>query len=260
MINHEDQANIDALIEVLHHGVGLQDSSIKGTLKTLGRKLVNDIPLGADAPTFTSRKRFILISLQSDRVKKCLEIMCTIVILLIFVVMVWATYPDIEWWLFFAIPILAYWMYSSIISFNKIGQIISIIKAQEKIYPDPVANIQAQHIHNLNKHAKQFAKPRLLSRIVALFVMLISTYMMSLYTADAPSQLLPFYLFGPFAFMAAVGIMFCPINKAETLHLYGVTQIPFKYMPFFFKMCLLLGTLLSMVLFIVDTFGIDILS
>ena len=60
--------------------------------------------------------------------------------------------------------------------------------------------------------------------------------------------------------MLADGIMFYSISKAENLHLYGITQIPFKYMPFGMKLCLFIGALLSATMFIVDTFGINIFS
>lgn len=156
--------------------------------------------------------------------------------------------------------VLAYWAYSSISSFVRKGRLISVIKAQEQIYPDPVIKAQTQRVYNVQKHANQFAQSRLASRLISLFILLMSAYTMNLYTADMPTQLKHFYFLAPFTFMLAVGIMFYPISKAENLHLYGVTQILFKYMPFGMKLCLFIGALLSATMFIVDTFGINIFS
>ncbi len=46
-MNDKEQARTDAIVEVLHHGTGLNDSSIKGTFRIIGQKLMGDIPLGA---------------------------------------------------------------------------------------------------------------------------------------------------------------------------------------------------------------------
>ena len=115
-------------------------------------------------------------------------------------------------------------------------------------------------MYDLQRNAKQFAQSRLASRFIALFIMLMSAYTMNLYASDMQTQLKHLYFLTPFTFMLAVGIMFYPISKAENLHLYGVTQIPFKYIPFGMKLCLFIGALLSATMFIVDTCGINIFS
>ena len=46
-MNDKEQARTDAIVEVLHHGACLNDSSIKGTFRIIGQKLMGDIPLGA---------------------------------------------------------------------------------------------------------------------------------------------------------------------------------------------------------------------
>ena len=38
-MNDKEQARTDALVEVLHHGAGLNDSSIKGSSELLAKKL-----------------------------------------------------------------------------------------------------------------------------------------------------------------------------------------------------------------------------
>lgn len=262
MFNNKEQARIDALLEVLHYGAGLNDSSIKGTFRIIGQKLAGDIPLGAESPTFATRKRIILFSLQSSRIRNFLQFFLALLMLFIVILMVWVTYSNSSatWWLLLMSAGLAYWAYSSIISFVRKGRLISVIKAQQQLYPDPVIKTQTQRVYDVQRHAKQFAQSRLASRFIALFIMLISAYTMNLYTADMPTKLKHFYFLAPFTFMLAAGIMFYPISKAENLHLYGVTQIPFKYMPFGMKLCLFIGVLLSATMFIVDTFGINIFS
>ena len=205
---------MNTLLEVLHHGAGLNDSSIKGTFRIIGQKLTGDIPLGAESPTFASRKRMILFSLQSSRISNFLQFFVALLTLCIVILMVWATYPSVTWWLFLTSAVLAYWAYSSISSFVRKGRLISVIKAQEQIYPDPVIKAQTQRVYDVQRHAKQFARSRLASRFIALFILLMSAYTMNLYTADMPTQLKHFYLLTPFTFMLAVGIMFYPISKA----------------------------------------------
>lgn len=226
----------------------------------LAKKIAGEIPLGAKSPTFASRKRMALFSLHSSRISDLLQFFVALLMLFIVILMVWATYPSVIWWLFLVSAVLAYWAYSSISSFVTKGRLISVIKAQQQIYPDPAIKAQKQRVYNVQRHANQFAQSRLASRFIALFILLMSAYTMNLYTADMPTQLKHFYFLAPFTFMLAVGIMFYPISKAENLHLYGVTQIPFKYMPFGMKLCLFIGALLSATMFIVDTFGINIFS
>ena len=67
-MNDKEQARTDAIVEVLHHGAGLNDSSISGTFRIIGLNLTGDIPLGAESPMFATRKRMILCSLQSSRI------------------------------------------------------------------------------------------------------------------------------------------------------------------------------------------------
>ena len=38
-MNDKEQARTDAIVEVLHHGAGLNDSSIKGTFRIIGKKI-----------------------------------------------------------------------------------------------------------------------------------------------------------------------------------------------------------------------------
>ena len=44
-MNDKEQARIDAIVEVLHHGAGLNNSSIKGTFRIIGKKIASDIPV-----------------------------------------------------------------------------------------------------------------------------------------------------------------------------------------------------------------------
>ena len=202
----------------------------------------------------------VLFSLQSSRISDLLQFFVALLMLFIVIMMVWATYLSVTWWLFLMSVVLAYWVYSSISSFVRKGRLISVIKAQQQLYPDSVIKAQTQRVYDVQRHAKQFAQSCLASRFIALFIMLMSAYTMNLYTADMPTQLKHFYFLAPFTFMLAVGIMFYPISKAENLNLYGVTQILFKYMPFGMKLCLFIGALLSATMFIVDTFSINIFS
>ena len=46
-MNDKEQALTDAIVEVLHHGAGLNDSSIKGKFRIIGKTIAGEIPLGA---------------------------------------------------------------------------------------------------------------------------------------------------------------------------------------------------------------------
>ncbi len=186
-MNNKEQARTDANIEVLHHGAGLDDSSIKGTFRIIGKKIAGKIPLGAESPTFATRKRIILFSLQSSRISNFLQFFLALLMLFIVILMVWATYPSVTWWLFLKSAVLAYWAYSSISSFVRKGRLISVIKAQGQLYPDPVIKAQTQRVYDVQKHANQFAQSRLASRLISLSIMLMSAYTMNLYTADMPT-------------------------------------------------------------------------
>ena len=82
-MNDKEQARTDAIVEVLHHGAGLNDSSIKGTFRIIGKKIAGEIPLGAESPTFATRKRMILFSLQSSRISDLLQFFVALLILFI---------------------------------------------------------------------------------------------------------------------------------------------------------------------------------
>ena len=60
------------------------------------------------------------------------------------------------------------------------------------------------------------------------------------------------YVILPFMFMMGFGLMLFPISKAETLHLYGTTQIPFKHMPLGMKICFGIGAVLTIMLLILQ--------
>ena len=107
MMNDKEQARTDAIVEVLHYGAGLNDSSIKGTFRIIGLKLTGDIPIGAESPTFATRKRMILFSLQSSRISNFLQFFLALLMLFIVILMVWATYPSVTWWLFLMSAVLS---------------------------------------------------------------------------------------------------------------------------------------------------------
>lgn len=53
-MNDKEQARTDEIVEVLHHGACLNDSSIKGTFRIIGKKIAGEIPLGAESPKFAT--------------------------------------------------------------------------------------------------------------------------------------------------------------------------------------------------------------
>ena len=131
----------------------------------------------------------VFFSLQSSRISDLLQFFVALLILFIVILMVWATYPSVTWWLFLMSAVLAYWAYSSISSFVRKGRLISVIKAQEQIYPDPAIKVRTQRVYDVQKHANRFAQSHLASRLISLSIMLMSAYTMNLYTADMPTQL-----------------------------------------------------------------------
>ena len=88
MMNDKEQARTDAIVEVLHHGEGLNDSSMKGTFRIIGKKIAGEIPLGAESPTLASRKHMVLFSLQSSRISDLLQFFVALLMLFIVILMV----------------------------------------------------------------------------------------------------------------------------------------------------------------------------
>ena len=104
----------------------------------------------------------------------------------------------------------------------------------------------------MNEQIDQFAKSKSIARLGGLFIMLVSgATLFYIFTSNAQS--VPrIYVVLPFMFMLGFGLMLYPISKAETLHLYGTTQIPFKHMPLGMKICFGIGIILTVILLVLQ--------
>ena len=181
MTPSKEQIEIEALINIVHHGIGLKDASIKGTLAVIGGKLTGDIPLGSEAPTFGIRKRLLLISLQHKRLLEAMQAISLLLIAIIFALMSWASYPDIPWWVMVFTPVCLYWAYTSIKTFRRLGRFIQAVKLTQQIYPDPTLNLQSQRVQDINKQRHRFGKSRMLSRVMGLGIAILAFWMIQLF-------------------------------------------------------------------------------
>ena len=104
----------------------------------------------------------------------------------------------------------------------------------------------------MNEHTDQFAKSRSMARLAGICIALIAAATL-FYIFTGSSQSVPrIYVILPFMFMLGLGLALYPISKAETFHLYGTTQIPFKHMPLGMKICLGIGVVLTVMLLILQ--------
>ena len=256
----KEPAELQQLIHILHHGVGLQDTSVKGTLAIIGGKLTGDIPLGSEAPAFAMRKRLILMGLQSKRISEASDAISLLIVAIIFALMIWASYPDTPWWVMMLTSVCLYWAYTSIKTFRRLGRIIYAVKSTEQLIPDPKLNIQPQRVQDIKKLRQRFGKSRMLSRVMGLGIAILAFWMIQLFYTQAPTDLLSLYFIFPTVLMFGIGLIFYPVNKAENLYLYGVTQMSFKDMPAGLKFFLYLGVGLSVAMLVAYGFSVDVLG
>ncbi|WP_296405437.1 hypothetical protein [Psychrobacter sp.] len=102
----------------------------------------------------------------------------------------------------------------------------------------------------MTEHTDQFTESRSMTRLAGIFIMIVAAAtLFFIFTINA--ETVPrIYVVLPFFLMLGLGIMLFPISKAESLHLYGTTQMPFKHMPLGLKACIIMGALFSVVLLI----------
>ncbi|PKG34289.1 MULTISPECIES: hypothetical protein [Psychrobacter] len=104
----------------------------------------------------------------------------------------------------------------------------------------------------MNEPIDQFAKSKSMTRIGGIFIMLVSAATLYYIFTSSEQSVPRIYVVLPFMFMLGFGLMLFPISKAETLHLYGTTQIPFKHMPLGMKICFGIGIVLTLMLLILQ--------
>lgn len=97
----------------------------------------------------------------------------------------------------------------------------------------------------MNEYPDQFATSKRMTRLGGIFIMVVIGATLFYIFSSNPQSLPRLYIVLPFIFMLGLGIALFPISKAESLHLYGTTQMPFKHMPLGLKICIVIGALLS---------------
>lgn len=104
----------------------------------------------------------------------------------------------------------------------------------------------------MNEQIDQFAKSKSMARLAGLFIMLVSGATLFYIFTSSLQSIPQMYVLLPFFFMLGFSLLLYPISKAETLYLYGTTQIPFKHMPLGMKICLGVGIILTAMLLILQ--------
>ena len=107
MKNGDTQQNIATLEQIIQFGVG-QDRT-DGSLDIFIDKLSGKLPLGADAPTFESRKRIICLGLRSKISQfSTITFLCGF-LTLVSALMAWALIPDLSLFIYVLVSLMFTW-------------------------------------------------------------------------------------------------------------------------------------------------------
>ena len=252
------QQKIAQVIAMLHTGIGLEDASFQGTWHVITDKLLGDVPFGADAPDFITRKRMVLSGFYGELIFNGIVLLLVLLLLLLVSLMLWASYPQIDWFIYGVELGLICWL---LIITNKITYLVRLIVAIKPIkpqYSSPMLNKspyrlekdENKSLSSSNLNPRNLRKARFITRLLAVLMMIITGYFLFNFYQHPQIELTKQSAILPFLFMFGLGLFIHPLTKAESLHLYGVTQIPFKYIPIKVKLCWLLGAIASVAMFI----------
>jgi len=235
------QQSIGNLQQIIQFGVGQHRTD--GSFDIFIDKLSGKLPLGADAPTFASRKRIICLGLRSKIVQfSSVTFLCGC-LSAIFALATWAFIPDLTLFIYALVSLMFAW--GCITAYHQSKnyyQILNAIKALQQTQPDPEVFHPVIDQQALDA---RFFKERQQARVIACFIIVVSGGCLFYIYQSSPKILFEISFLLPFMFMLGIGLLFHPISLKESLYLYGTTNLPWKHFPFFLKICCILGGFFS---------------
>lgn len=242
-MNKQQKLNleINQLTSIIHHGV--HQHSTDASLDIFFDKLTNQLPLGADAPTFNSRKRFISLQLLIKTIQFLILFLICAIIAICFL---FVSFGETTNFVFLAIGFIC--LILSIFFLAKcIGriQIFSAIKNVVQTIPDPEKKfpvIDEQAI------AQQFSKERVKARIAGCFIALVGGSITAYILTTPLQSVVAIAFIAPLFLMLGIGLIIHPISKAESLYRHGTAQLPWKDFPAILKLCTIIGVCFSILL------------
>lgn len=246
MKSSDTQQHIATLEQIIQFGVG-QDRT-DGSLDIFIDKLSGKLPLGADAPTFESRKRIICLGLRSKIAQfSTITFLCGF-LTLVSALMAWALIPDLTLFIYALVSLMYAWGCITAYRQSKnYYQILNAVKTLQQTQPDPAVFHPVIDQYALDA---QFFKSRQQTRVIACVIVLISGGCLFSIYQNPPKALLQVSFILPFMLMLGIGLLFQPISRKESLYLYGTAQLPWKHFPVFLKLCCILGGILSITMMI----------
>lgn len=237
------ELEIQRLSNIIQFGVGQQSLGLD--LDLLTDKLTGQLPNGADASTFATRKNMI----NAQIFMKCVQFFFTALIaMLVALVCIWLSWEQLQKQIFEPI-FLGVALLSILITifclfkFKQYVQIFNAIRQITQIQADPER--RSSHVDE-NTLAQQFAPERRKTRFIGIFMSLLSGGLLTYILIAPPQNLIKLAFVLPFMLMFGLGIIIHPISKAESLYLYGSTQLSWKYFPTALKICTVLGVVLCL--------------
>ncbi|WP_293735158.1 hypothetical protein [uncultured Acinetobacter sp.] len=241
MNNSNIQQSISTLEQIIQFGVG--QNRTDGSFDIFIDKLSGKLPLGADAPTFTSRKRIICLGLRSKIVQfSSITFLCGC-LSAIFALATWAFIPDLTLFIYALVSLMFAWGCMTAYRQSKnYYQILNAIKALQQTRPDPEVFHPVIDQQALDA---RFFKERQQARVIACFIIVVSSGCLFYIYQSSPKILFEISFLLPLMFMLGIGLFFCPISRKESLYLYGTAKLPWKHFPFFLKICCIFGGVFS---------------
>ncbi|WP_171531655.1 hypothetical protein [Acinetobacter defluvii] len=237
------ELEIQRLSNMIQFGVGQQSLGLD--LDLLTDKMTGYIPRGADAPNFATRKNMI----SAQIFMKCIQFFFTALIaILLALVFIWLSWGQLQKQifepLFLGVALLSILItIFCLFKFKHYFQIFNAIRQVTQIQADPER--RSSHVDE-NTLAQQFAPERRKTRFIGIFISLLSGGLLAYILIAPPQNLIKLAFVLPFMLMFGLGIIIHPISKAESLYLYGSTQLSWKYFPTALKICTVLGVVLCL--------------
>ena len=208
-------------------------------------KLTGKLPLGADAPSFATRKRMISLNLLLNLLKVLFGFVCCAALGGLFV---WAASDDLSGNIILAAMGVAFlaaggWLGQKLRHHYQLFQAVYQLQQQ---YPDPAP--PSMPVVDELALAQQFGPQRRLSRLIGAAMALLCGGLLFYFLQQPPASTTSLAFVLPVFMMLGVGLLFSPVSRAENLHRYGTAQLPWANMPWPLKLCCSIGVLMALAL------------
>ncbi|WP_010113697.1 hypothetical protein [Acinetobacter sp. P8-3-8] len=235
------KTEIEQLTLIIHQGINQQ--STKFDLNTVFNKVSGDLPLGADAPTFSSRKRMITFQALSKFIQFSVLSLITLIFASSLFFIVFAGKVKITF-IFIGLICLVFSLFFLKHALNRL-KVYFALKNVQQIIANPEKSLPLVDEFSI---AQQFSKERMITRLIGCLITTLSGAILWHIINTSPQPVVQITFVSPFMFMLGIGIILTPISKAESLHRYGTTRLPWKLFPPTLKLCIIIGVLMTILL------------